>query len=507
MNRWSGYDGRKIFAAVAVAAIIGFLAGDSRSARLAVAASKNATPPAPSASAASKSAKNPFVDIVKREKPAIVNIYTTQNTKQSQKHHQFKADPNEQVDPYHDFLEKFFGQQMPQQTPRKSLGSGFIIDKEGYILTNNHVVERADEIRVRLDSGKEYEAQIIGTDPETDIALIKVKPDTNNLPAVELGDSDACEVGEWVIAIGNPFGLSQTVTVGVVSALGRDIGAGRYDNYIQTDASINPGNSGGPLINIEGKVIGINGAILPGNQGGNIGIGFAVPINMVKDIIADLKSTKGVSRGWMGVSLQNVITPELSKALKLSTSEGALVGDVTPDSPADKAGLKRGDVIVKFDNKEVKSSQALPRMVAKNKLGSTVEVVVARNGDRKTYKITLGDLKAGEKKAQQPRGEETYEELGIVVHDVTPEIEKSLDLKGVKGVVISDIDPRGAAAQAGMQRGDVIEELNRSPVANVAEFGEAMSKVKAGESVLFTVRSGKTSTFIVVQPSLADQEP
>jgi len=501
MDRGMNWDGRKIFAAVAVAAIIGFLIGDSRSAQIAYAAGGVA----PSAGA-SKAGKNNFVDIVKREKPAVVNIYTTQNIKpRSQKHHAFKNGPNDPQDPYNDFLEKFFDLQQTPQMPRKSLGSGFIIDKEGYILTNNHVVEQADEIRVKLDSGKEYEAQIVGTDPETDIALIKVKPDTA-LPIVELGDSDALEVGEWAIAIGNPFGLSQTVTVGVVSALGRDIGAGKYDNYIQTDASINPGNSGGPLINIDGKVIGINGAILPGNQGGNIGIGFAIPINMAKDIIADLKSAKGITRGWLGVVIQN-ITPELSKALKLGSTEGALVGDVAAGGPADKAGIKRGDVIVKLDDKEVKSSQILPRMVAKNKPGATIGVTVLRNGTSKTFKITLGDLKTAEKKfPQQPSGEATYEELGIVLYDITPEIEKAFNLKMSKGVVVADIDPRGVAAQAGIQRGDVIEEINRVPVANVAELSNAMAKVKMDESVLFTVRRGTSSTFIVIQPGPSEQE-
>ncbi len=491
MDRMKNWSARKVFAAVAIAAIMGYLVGESRTADVASAA--NAVKPA--ASTAPMNPNNLFVDIVKREKPAVVNIYTTQTPKQVPQYHRNPADPN---DPYRDFLERFFGQQVPQ-VPRRSLGSGFIIDKEGYIFTNNHVVERADEIKVKLDSGKEYEAKIVGTDPETDIALIKIKAD-KDLPVVEMGDSDALEVGEWVMAIGNPFGLSQTVTVGVVSALGRDIGTGRYDNYIQTDASINPGNSGGPLINIDGKVIGINGAILPGNQGGNIGIGFAIPINMAKQILADLKTSKGVSRGWLGVIIQT-ITPELQKALKLKGTSGALVGGVAADGPADKAGIKRGDVIMKFAGKEVKDSRDLPRLVADQKPGSAIEVEVERNGKRISLKATLGDLAQGDKSFQTSSSEETYEDLGMVVSNITPDAEKGLRLpKGLKGVVISSIDPRGVAAQAGIQRGDVIEEVNRQPVANVDEFNDALSRVPADESILFTVRRGGSSTFVVIEP-------
>lgn len=490
MDRFRNWNARKVFAAVAVAGIIGYLVGENRTADIALAAS----PAKPSASVAEAGSKNIFVDIVKREKPAVVNIYTTQTPKQPR----IQRGPHGQNDP-NDLFNEFFGNQMPQM-PRHSLGSGFILDKEGYIFTNNHVVERADEIKVKLNSGKEYDAQIVGTDPETDIALIKIQAD-KDLPVVDLGDSDRLEVGEWVIAIGNPFGLSQTVTVGVVSALGRDIGAGRYDNYIQTDASINPGNSGGPLINIDGKVIGINGAILPGNQGGNIGIGFAIPINMAKQILADLKGKKGVSRGWLGVIIQG-ITPELQKALKLKNNTGALVGGLAPGGPAETAGIKRGDVITKFNGKEIKDSRDLPRYVAEQKPGTAIELELDRNGKKLTFKMALGDLREGEKAYQaSTKGEETYDDLGIVVSDITPEIEKGLNLpKGLKGVAVSGIDPRGVAAQAGIQRGDVIEEVNRQTTSNVAQFNDALSKIPADEATLFTVRRGNSSTFIVIEP-------
>ena len=494
MDRFNNWNARKVFAAAVVAGIIGYLVGENRTAEIALAASP--VKPA-AATTVSSSSKNIFVDIVKREKPAVVNIYTTQTAKQAPRAQRGPHDPN---DPNHDYLEKFFGGQIPQ-VPRKSLGSGFIIDKEGYILTNNHVVEHADEIKVKLNSGKEYDAQIVATDPETDIGLIKIQGD-KDLPIVEMGDSDHLEVGEWVLAIGNPFGLSQTVTVGVVSALGRDIGAGRYDNYIQTDASINPGNSGGPLINIDGKVIGINGAILPGNQGGNIGIGFAIPINMAKQILADLKGKKGVSRGWLGVIIQG-ITPELQKALKLKSAAGALVGGLAPGGPAETAGIKRGDVIVKFGGKEIKDSRDLPRYVADQKPGTSVEVEVDRNAKKMTFKMVLGDLREGEKSYQAggAKGEESYDDLGIVISDITPEIEKTLNLpKGVKGVAVSGIDPRGVAAQAGVMRGDIVEEVNRQPISNVGQFNDALAKIPADEAVLFTVRRGGSSTFIVIEP-------
>ncbi len=495
MDHFRNWNARKVFAAAAVAGIIGYLVGENHLAEIALAAS----PAKPSAAVADVGSKNIFVDIVKREKPAVVNIYTTQTPKRPRMPH----GPQGQGDPF-DLFNEFYGGQMPQM-PRHSLGSGFIIDKEGYIFTNNHVVERADEIKVKLNNGKEYDAQIVGADPETDIALIKVQADKDLLPVVDLGDSDQIEVGEWVLAIGNPFGLSQTVTVGVVSALGRDIGAGRYDNYIQTDASINPGNSGGPLINIDGKVIGINGAILPGNQGGNIGIGFAIPINMAKQILADLKGKKGVSRGWLGVIIQG-ITPELQKALKLKTNAGALVGGVAQGGPAETAGIKRGDVIMKFGGKEVKDSRDLPRFVAEQKPGTAVELELDRGGKKMNFKVTLGDLREGEKSYQAAtRGEESYDDLGIVVSDITPEIEKGLGIsKGLKGVAVTGIDPRGVAAQAGIQRGDLIEEVNRQPTPNVGQFNDALSKVPADEAVLFSVRRGNSSTFIVIQPA---QEP
>lgn len=470
---------RKILAVIGVAVIAGYLIAGVNGDGYA------------DAKPARSMRNNVFVDVVKTQKPAVVNIYTTENVKQSRS---FQHD-----DPYKDFLERFFGQAPP--TKRRSLGSGFIIDKHGYILTNNHVVERADEIRVKLDNGKEYDAKVVGTDPETDIGLVKIEPE-EDLPVVKFGDSDSLEVGEWVIAIGNPFGLSQTVTVGVVSALGRVIGAGKYDNYIQTDASINPGNSGGPLLNIEGEVIGINGAILPGRQGGNIGIGFAIPINMAKEILDDLKASRHVRRGWLGVVIQK-LTPELSKAFGLKNgAKGALVGDVADGGPAEKAGLKPGDLIIKFDKEDVTSFDMLPRLVAGHKPDSTIKLQVLREGRKMTFTVTLGTLETTKTKmAMREKHREKSGELGLVVKDITPEIQRTYQLEVDTGAIVTEILPSGPAQQAGLNRGDVIEEVNRNSVVSAAEFYEHVSTVKEGDAVLLTVRRGTNSTFIVIQPS------
>jgi len=314
-------------------------------------------------------ASNIFVEIAKKQNPAVVNVSNKSKAKALPRQNFPVPRPGpgqrRSPDPFRDFYDRFF-RERPNQQPKKGMGSGFVIDKEGHILTNYHVIEGADEIVVTLeDKGKEkeYTATLIGSDSKTDIALVKIKRepgDNTEFPFLRLGSSENLEVGEWVVAIGNPFGLSHTVTVGVVSALGRSIGAGPYDEFIQTDASINPGNSGGPLINIEGEVIGINTAIISGSTGGNVGIGFAIPINIAKGILKDLKETGSVTRGWLGVMIQK-ITPELKKSFGLSQSEGALVGDVIPNGPADKGGVKRGDVITRFNNQVVREMGDLPK--------------------------------------------------------------------------------------------------------------------------------------------------
>jgi serine protease Do len=362
------------------------------------------------------------------------------------------------------------------------------------------VVEGADEITVLLEANgneKEYTATLIGSDEKTDIALIKINVDPNKpeeFPFLNLGSSKNLEVGEWVMAIGNPFGLSHTVTVGVVSALGRSIGAGPYDEFIQTDASINPGNSGGPLINIEGDVIGINTAIISGNTGGNVGIGFAIPINIAKGILKDLKENGSVTRGWLGVMIQK-ITPELAKSFGLNQSEGALVGDVIPDGPAFKGGVKRGDVIVRFNGEDVKDMEDLPKIVAATTPNSVVDVEVIREGSKKTLQVTIEVLKD----SQPLVVAKTADPLGMQVQDITKELAQSLQLEDTEGVLVSDVTPGNSAAESGIRRGDVIAEMNRQPVNSLQDYQGLLGSVKKGASVLFLVKRRGTTIYIAVK--------
>ena len=342
-----------------------------------------AAQPAP-APLEAKARPDSFAALVKEVKPAVVNISTTQVVR----------GPRGRGLPFGSngdgLFERYFGEGRPREQRLQSLGSGFIIDREGYILTNNHVIERATMIMVKLGgNGREYEAKVIGRDPRTDLALIKIDARAD-LPVVRLGDSEALEVGDWIIAIGNPFGLAQTVTAGIVSAKERVIGAGPYDDFIQTDASINPGNSGGPLFNTRGEVVGINTAIFS-ESGGSIGIGFATPINLAKDLMLQLKARGRVSRGWLGVSIQPV-TPELQRQLRLRTAAGALVAEVMEGSPADRAGIQPGDLIIAFDGREVRESAELPRLVSATPLGKEVVVRLVRGGREISVKVTIREL-------------------------------------------------------------------------------------------------------------------
>lgn len=448
-------------------------------------------------------ASNIFVEIAKKQNPAVVNVSTKAKAEVVQKNFPVpRPGPGQDrsPDPFRDFYDRFFGERPnQQQRPKRGMGSGFVIDKEGHILTNYHVIEGAEEIVVMLDangSEKEYTATLVGSDPKTDIALIKINResgDTKDFPYLELGSSENLEVGEWVVAIGNPFGLSHTVTVGVVSALGRSIGAGPYDEFIQTDASINPGNSGGPLINIEGDVIGINTAIISGNTGGNVGIGFAIPINIAKGILKDLKERGTVTRGWLGVMIQK-ITPELAKSFGLSQSDGALVGDVIPDGPAAKGGVKRGDVITRFNGQEVKDMEDLPKVVAATTPDSVVDVEVTRDGSRKTLRVKIELLKDSQETVVAKA-----DHLGLQAQDITEELAKSLQLEGVEGVLVSDVTPGGAAAEAGIRRGDVISEMNRAPVTNMNDYHNLMASVDKGASALFLIKRGGSTIYIAVK--------
>src|SRR6476659_7634149 len=330
-----------------------------------------------------------FVSLAKKMRPVVVNISTTQVSEGRGASPEFGS-PFGEEDPFNDFWRRFFGGPVPRGPQRqRRLGSGFVIDGDGSILTNNHVVENASKIVVKLSDDQEYEAKVVGRDQKTDIAIIRIegKP---NLPAASLGDSDKLEVGEWVVAIGNPFGLDSTVTSGIVSAKGRHIGQGPYDNFIQTDASINPGNSGGPLINLRGEVIGINTAIFS-RTGGNIGIGFAIPTNSITEVLPQLKDKGKVVRGYLGTTVQK-ITPEIADSLGLKEVRGALVADVVRGSPAERAGIKTGDIITEFNSKEVKDSAELPNLVARVAPGTSASIKVLRDGKERTLPITVGEM-------------------------------------------------------------------------------------------------------------------
>ena len=391
-----------------------------------------------------------------------------------------------------DFFERFFGGQLPKEYRQNALGTGFIIDPQGFILTNNHVVEQTEELKVRLSDQKEFKAQIVGRDPKTDLALIKINADRPLVPLV-LGDSDKVEVGDWVVAIGNPFGLGNTVTAGIVSAKYRQIGGGPYDNFIQTDASINPGNSGGPLLNLDGEVIGVNSVIFS-ESGGNIGIGFAIPINMAKQLLPQLKEGK-VRRSWIGVMIQD-ITPELKAKLNLGTEEGALVSDVVSGGPADKAGIKRGDVILRFDGKAIRSTQNLPFVVASTPIGKTVEMEIMRENQRMNLQIKTEELK--EEAAEETPAEEAGPNLGMEVQEITPEMAKNYNLSRTSGVIIVDVESGSPAGEAGLVPGDIIVEVDKEPIKDLETLNNLLVEVKAGQTILFLIDRGGTTIFVTL---------
>lgn len=438
-----------------------------------------------------------FVAVAKAINPAVVNISTEKMVKGGDnvlRHNFGPGTPSPRDFFGDDFFDRFFGEQQPEKEHKeKNLGSGFIISKDGYILTNNHVVDDADTIKIRLSNEKEYTGKIIGKDEKTDVALIKVET-KENLPYVVLGDSDSLEVAEWVMAIGNPFGLEHTVTVGVVSAKGRVIGAGPYDNFIQTDASINPGNSGGPLVNTRGEVIGINTAIVAQANG----IGFAIPSNMAKEILPQLKEKGRVIRGWLGVMVQKV-TPELAQTFGLPEGRGALVAQVQEGSPAAAAGIKKGDIIVKFNGRDIKDMDALPRLVAGTPIGKKASVVIFREGKESTVNVTLGEMP--EEKKQTVLSKKTENNLGLMVKDLTPELANRLGITEKEGVIISSVEPGGPAEEVGIMKGDIIKEVNRKRVKNVQEYSAAIAKAAAGENILFFMKRGEDSLFVVLKPA------
>lgn len=441
-----------------------------------------------------------FVQLAEKEKPAVVNISTTKLIKRRGLFRQWRSRPpfeekepfgeQEPWDPFEEFFERFFGGEPKGDIKEKSLGSGFVLDKEGYILTNEHVIERAEEIKVKLANGKEYMAKVVGKDSKTDVALIKIDS-KDDLPVVNLGDSDKLRVGEWVLAIGNPFGLEHTVTAGIVSAKGRVIGQGPYDDFIQTDASINPGNSGGPLFNTSAEVVGINSAIYAGGQG----IGFAIPINIAKDLLLQLKTTGKVVRGWLGVYIQEV-TLELAKSFGLEKNEGALVADVIKDGPAEKAGIERGDVITEFDGKKVHDSRELTRIVAATDVGKGVEVKVVRNGKEKAIPVKIAEYPA-EEVAFAPSKEEL--DIGATVEELTPSLARRFGINEEEGVVVSDVKPGSPADEAGLREGDMILELNKKRVKNLDDYRQSMRELEKGSPVLMLVKRGDNTIYVAIK--------
>ncbi len=457
----------------------------------ATAKTEEAQAAAPAAvSAGSPMVPGNFSDLAEKVRTGVVNIQVSKKVKNAG-FEGLRGNPFGDRNPFGEFFGPFggFGNNAPERR-QQGVGSGFIISKEGYILTNNHVVEDADQIKVKLAGGKEFDAKVIGRDPKTDLALIKIAGD--DLQPLTLGNSDDLKVGNWVVAVGSPFGLEQTVTAGIVSAKGRVIGSGPYDNFIQTDASINPGNSGGPLINLQGEVVGINTAIIASGQG----IGFAIPINTAKEIEPQLQKRGHVTRGLLGVAIQDV-TPELAKSLGLKESKGALVSQVVPDGPADKAGIEQGDVIVNFAGRTVGNSKDLPRIVASTPVGKTVTVKLLRDGQEIERQAKIGEMEEENPSAAKSP---IHPSLGVTVQNLTPQIARELGLKKSTGVVVTGVEPGSPAAEAMIQIGDVIQAVNRKPVKNVDDFVKIVEKAKGGGSLLLLVQRGQNSLFAAVTP-------
>jgi serine protease Do len=449
--------------------------------------------PAPADLQAVRAMSRAVVAVASKVNPSVVSIYTTRMVNV----------PRMQPSPFGDlFGDLLPNPRTPQPQPEErqfrqsGMGSGFIIDaKKGYILTNNHVIDGAEDIKVRLTNRREFDGKLIGADSKTDLAIIQIK--APGLAALEFGDSDKLEVGEFVLAIGSPFGLRETVSLGIVSGKGRSgLGIEDYEDFIQTDAAINMGNSGGPLVNIEGKVVGVNTAILS-RTGGSVGVGFAIPINMARSIIDQLIKTGKVTRGWLGVMIQDV-TPEIAEQFNLEKPEGALISQVLDDTPADKAGLKAGDVVVEFNGNPVASMNRFRANVAATTPNSKVKLVVIRDGKRRNLTLTIGTL-SDETVAAVPGQQGGSQSLGIKIQDLTPALARQLNVKAQAGVVVSEVDPAGPAAERGIKRGDVIEQVNRQAVKNVAEFDKALRGADLKKGVLLLVSDSDGSRFVVLR--------
>ena len=433
-----------------------------------------------------------FNRLAEMVRPAVVNIRTVKTIKDGGPvFRQFHRDPWGEKSPFKEFFERFFGEDMQREFKQPSLGSGFIIDKEGFVVTNNHVIEDADQIKVKLKDQREFDAKIVGRDPNTDLALLKIESG-ENLPAVKLGDSDALEVGQWVLAIGSPFGLEHTVTAGIVSAKGRVIGSGPYDDFIQTDASINPGNSGGPLLNLKGEVIGINTAIIASGHG----IGFAIPMNLAKDVIVALKNEGEVTRGWLGVAIQD-LSSDMAEYYQIQDQKGVFVTDVFEGDPADQAGIQRKDIIVELNGEKIKTTRQLTAMIAKIPVGESARVKILRDGKEKSVQVKVGK-RPEEKLAARGPYKEQEQEFGIGVSDLTPEAAQRFNTDETSGVVVTHVESGGKGDNADVRAGDIIKEINRQPIKNVSDYQAVLAGVAPGESVNLFIRR-KDAGFLVAK--------
>ena len=453
-----------------------------------------------------RSAPESFADLVEKLSPAVVNISTTQTMDVAERP-DFEMPDIPPGSPFEDFFKDFFDERM-QRGPRKatSLGSGFVIDPDGLVVTNNHVIDDADEITVKFGDGLELPAELLGRDAKTDLALLKVKP-KDPLPYVSFGDSDSARVGDWVVAIGNPFGLGGTVTAGIISARNRDINSGPYDDYIQTDASINRGNSGGPLFNMNGEVIGVNTAIYS-QSGGSIGIGFSIPSAIVKSVISQLQEFGETRRGWLGVRIQ-AVTKDIAEAMNMTEPKGALVAGVEDKGPAKKAGLETGDVIISFDGKDVPEMRDLPRIVAETEVGRTVKVVVVRDGKQKTYNVKIDRLEESENEvasADEDEGKDddpSSEILGMTLASVNDMLRQQFGLDDdATGVIVTAVDFNSDAADK-VSPGDIIEEVGQEPVSSPADViarVDALTKDSKKPILLLLNRNGER-TFRTVRPA------
>ena len=453
-------------------------------------------------SAASAERPDSFADLAEKLSPAVVNISTTMvvNGNNRPQMPQFP-----EGSPFEDFFKEFQDRGEPSRRAQ-SLGSGFIIDAAGIVVTNNHVIENADEISVILANDESFQAKVIGRDAKTDIAVLQIDPGDSKLTAVSFGNSDGLRVGDWVMAIGNPFGLGGTVTAGIVSARGRDIGSGPYDDFIQTDASINRGNSGGPLFNLDGEVIGINTAIFS-QTGGSVGIGFAISANLATQVVGQLQDYGRTRRGWLGVFIQEV-TEDIADSLGLDSAKGALIASVTEAGPADEAGLQAGDVIIRFDGKDVVKSRDLPRIVAETPVETTVDVEVVRGGERKTLSVTLGELEQAENggllsrsQSKEKTNDTRIENIGLTVAPLTEELAEKFDLDtGETGIVVVDVTDGSPAADKGVQPGDIIRRLNQSAITSVDKLieGIASAKKEGRKGVLMLIESDGQTRFVQI---------